>query len=360
MPCVGECVQIGIPAFTDLLCFRFHHDMAPSRDIAFRQWCDIAGVLFETDLPTPESVVDFTVDMTSYTIGGTMITQVDSVAQNSRRTASTIQRTNLDHYLLMVQLAGSFDGETDDGPFSLKEGDIGLLDLSRTVSMRMGVFRQVLLAIPTSILAPMMVAPDMVHGAVLGADAPLGRILRHHIETLFAQAGALTFKQLQGVLRATAMLTAACMAPVVEKHGKAVRSSKATQLPAIRSFIEQQLGNGNLSVETVLENFGLSRPSLYRLFASHGGVLLYIRRRRLERCLHEIAAPRNQDRRIAEIAYDWGFTNETAFSRSFRRTYGMSPREVRELGASHRLTNKVSNSAEAGHLEESIWRLRGN
>ncbi|MER6528588.1 helix-turn-helix transcriptional regulator [Streptomyces sp. NPDC001508] len=57
----------------------------------------------------------------------------------------------------------------------------------------------------------------------------------------------------------------------------------------------------------------------------------WIRHRRLERCRLDLNNPRLNARPIHAIAERWGFTNPTHFSRLFRATYGIPPRDYRNL-----------------------------
>jgi hypothetical protein len=54
-------------------------------------------------------------------------------------------------------------------------------------------------------------------------------------------------------------------------------------------------------------------------------------RHRLERCRLDLANPRLKARPIQAIAERLGFTNPTHFSRLFRATYGIPPRDYRNL-----------------------------
>ncbi|GAA4609774.1 hypothetical protein GCM10023107_93360 [Actinoplanes octamycinicus] len=64
---------------------------------------------------------------------------------------------------------------------------------------------------------------------------------------------------------------------------------------------------------------------------SRAGVSLgdWLRTQRLEACRRELAKPHNLDRTIASIAHQWGFADATHFSRVFRQTYGITPRDWR-------------------------------
>jgi AraC family transcriptional regulator, positive regulator of tynA and feaB len=55
----------------------------------------------------------------------------------------------------------------------------------------------------------------------------------------------------------------------------------------------------------------------------------YVQRRRLERCRRALEDPKQAHRLIGEIAFAWGFSDLSHFSRRFRATYGMTPSDYR-------------------------------
>jgi AraC-like DNA-binding protein len=67
-----------------------------------------------------------------------------------------------------------------------------------------------------------------------------------------------------------------------------------------------------------------------------GGVAAFIRQRRL-RGIHALLAAPHERRRISEIAFHFGFANNSHFSRTFRNTFGYSPREAREAATNDEL-----------------------
>ncbi|MGO4421042.1 helix-turn-helix domain-containing protein [Streptomyces sp. MCAF7] len=62
----------------------------------------------------------------------------------------------------------------------------------------------------------------------------------------------------------------------------------------------------------------------------------WIRRRRLERCCDDLADPSLKSRPIQTIAARWGFADPAHFSRLFRATYEMTPRDYRHLAVPFR------------------------
>jgi AraC-like DNA-binding protein len=98
-----------------------------------------------------------------------------------------------------------------------------------------------------------------------------------------------------------------------------------------RRFIGHNLADPDLTPEMLCTELGVSRSRLYRLFEPLGGISAYIRRQRLLKTGDALSD--SSDRRsISRIAEEWGFTDPSAYSRTFRHEFGMSPSEAREEG----------------------------
>ena len=55
----------------------------------------------------------------------------------------------------------------------------------------------------------------------------------------------------------------------------------------------------------------------------------YINERRLQRCRRALEDSRQDHRSIGEIAFKWGFSDLSHFSRRFKTRFGMSPSDYR-------------------------------
>jgi len=116
-------------------------------------------------------------------------------------------------------------------------------------------------------------------------------------------------------------------------HGDATATVAQTAMFAsICRHIDQRLDDPALGVESICAQFRCSRATLYRLFKQNGGVREHIQRRRLMACFKAITAPRHMQRRIFDIALDYGFVSPSHFSHLFRRHFDLSPSEAREMG----------------------------
>ncbi|WP_245322073.1 helix-turn-helix transcriptional regulator [Bradyrhizobium sp. LTSPM299] len=83
--------------------------------------------------------------------------------------------------------------------------------------------------------------------------------------------------------------------------------------------------------DDLCRRFELSRASLYRLFEADGGLARYIQEQRLDRALRLLVSPSSRGNRLIDLALDLQFSSDSSFVRAFRRHFGITPGEVREL-----------------------------
>jgi len=101
-----------------------------------------------------------------------------------------------------------------------------------------------------------------------------------------------------------------------------------------RSFVQDNLSDESLNRETVAKAVGISVRRLNEVFAKEDlSISSFIRTSRLEQVAADLADPRFTGQTISELANKWGFSSFQHFSKLFRRTYGLSPKEHR--GSTH-------------------------
>ncbi|MEO0452291.1 MAG: AraC family transcriptional regulator [Pseudomonadota bacterium] len=93
-------------------------------------------------------------------------------------------------------------------------------------------------------------------------------------------------------------------------------------------FIEQNLEDPDLSTKTLLDQFGVSRATLYRMFESLGGVRNYVTHRRAMSALFFLS--KNDGRRgfVQAACERWGFSSPANFNRTIQRLFGNSPKAL--------------------------------
>ena len=92
-------------------------------------------------------------------------------------------------------------------------------------------------------------------------------------------------------------------------------------------FIEEHLQE-DISTEALAQSAGLSPFYFQRLFKRLTGrpVLEYVKMRRLAMAVSALA---DREKRILDVAVEYGFSSHAAFTRAFKEAYGELPTEYR-------------------------------
>jgi AraC-like DNA-binding protein len=106
---------------------------------------------------------------------------------------------------------------------------------------------------------------------------------------------------------------------------------RATRRAAVLREIEQRSGDPQLSAAAVAARLGITTRYVHLLLEETGRTFSrLVLEKRLERAAALLRDPRWQQRRIADIAAEAGFSDLSYFSRAFRRAYGRTPSALRE------------------------------
>ena len=97
-----------------------------------------------------------------------------------------------------------------------------------------------------------------------------------------------------------------------------------------------------LSPDWLALKLEISRASLYRLFASHGGIMRYVQERRLLAVQAALSDPL-ETRRLSRLAADLGFKSEAHFSRSFRARFGITASRYRKMQLDASATTQLTS-----------------
>lgn len=323
----------------------------------FRAWQESIAVLYDIspDRHNPASGFVSTID--AFHLGSMAFGSAASGRQSFERSRLRVARDGIDHYLIQAYLEGRTGiamgrTETVAGP-----GDIVILDSAEPLSSWTEDFHNLTLVVPRAMLAPRLAVDGGHHGRVVPGSDPLAILLRAHMRELFATAPALSPARAELLGRPTLELVAALMNGTAEGAAEAAGAVQSVTLARIRRHIDDNLRKPGLSADGILRDLGLSRARLYRIFEPLGGVATYIRKRRLRRCLKDLADPAQRHRRISDIAWDWGFADQASFSRAFRAEFGTTPREARGLKGDWFREHAGDADSEVGDRRYETWLL---
>lgn len=110
----------------------------------------------------------------------------------------------------------------------------------------------------------------------------------------------------------------------------------------IKIYILRNLRDPDLSIDRIAAALRCSKRNLHKAFSNDGATISdTIWRLRLERCRRDLVSPACAWKSITEIAFSWGFSSATHFSKVFKDAYGMSPKAYRLMGGGDGGTEKV-------------------
>lgn len=286
------------------------------------------------DVIAPTDEDDFNVTTTTVMTGNALLVDTRATDLEYDRTPAHIARGGLDHYHITLCVEGEMRFSSGRREATLGPGDICLLDMAqpnRTV-LRAGGGRTRLIAIilQRAMLAPRLAHPDSATATLLSSDHPHARLLASHYAALALppepQGGNVeaTVEAITDLMAAAAGGTAAIVAGVE-------RAERHLYLAIIKRRIANNLETDALTVEELCHHFRISRATLYRLFEADGGLAHYVREQRLHLAFRRLISPAAQDDRLIDLAVGMRFSSDSTFIRAFRRRFGLTPGELREL-----------------------------
>jgi AraC-like DNA-binding protein len=116
--------------------------------------------------------------------------------------------------------------------------------------------------------------------------------------------------------------------------GERVLESKETSVRQahfrrIEQFVRRNLATEDLSPPAIAAASGISVRYLHQIFHEKGtSIGRWVREQRLRYCDEALRDPGSR-RSIAEIAYSWGFSDQSKFSRHYKACFGHTPSEAR-------------------------------
>jgi AraC-like DNA-binding protein len=275
----------------------------------------------------------------------------------ARRTRRLISSTDPDYLKVSVQMRGSGVVSQGDQQAALGPGDFILYDAARPyqfsagapVYLRTVVFPRDALRLSPAQLQRLTTRPisgrEGVGFMVSQYFAALGR----QLDTGACSASWYLSEATLDLLGASFAERLAC----TEKSG--LGSGKAGLLLRVRTYIEHRLSDPDLDIATIAGAHHVSVRYLQKLFEGQEQTVTgWIRAQRLEHCRRDLANPALAEEPVASIAARWGLIDAPHFSRLFKSTYGLAPRDHRaktltEFQASCSNLAALASASSSGH-----------
>jgi len=114
----------------------------------------------------------------------------------------------------------------------------------------------------------------------------------------------------------------------VEEETKGIEISANKVADDVEKIIKDAVPSGIPSITQVGDHMGMSNRTLTRRLAENGVTFRDLIKKTQEKVSKDLL--KHSDRNIAEIAFETGFSEQSAFNRAFKRWTGFSPLEFRK------------------------------
>lgn len=300
--------------------------------VAFTKWRDIVArslLNFDFDFEEPQS---FKGSVQSRPFADLEFINMTCDRHAAYRDASKIEQGQRPEYLMTLQLSGEFRLTQDDRTAVLRPGQFTFYDSTKPASLASSDgYRALCIKFPQKLITTSNEALNEMTATRIDAGTGLApsvwALLSTLNETLDSMTNVNRYSTVSGVMNLV---------------GSMLLSQTALQVPArqpetreflmhrIHEYIDEHLGNPDLSPQQIADAHFISLRYLHSLFQDSGNsVSAWIRERRVERCRRDLADPMLINVPAVAIAKRWGFKGASHFGQIFKTATGLTPADFR-------------------------------
>ncbi|WP_085033499.1 helix-turn-helix domain-containing protein [Ensifer aridi] len=317
----------------------------------FPSWHAHMAPLVDVQLPEGISPDDgFPAEQVGWHLGELLVVQQRAPGFSYTRSRSMLRSSPIDHWNVGLVRSGRAWTEVDRRVAEIGPGEVFFRSLGYPYRGRTTEAETILLFMPYELLADDASMLEAANNSVLSGS--LADLLVNYINGMEANLDNITVEEVPRIVRTIRDMVVACAVAVRPETGGP--QAKMGVMERAHRYIHLNLHSPELTPEAICRELGISRTRLYQLFEPSGGVLNYIRRRRLLQAYADLSDPTN-NRPIAEIAEAAGFDVAANFTRAFNHEFGASPREIRKAAAAERPVAPVPPSERHGGATIGDW-----
>ncbi|UWU93076.1 helix-turn-helix domain-containing protein [Bradyrhizobium sp. CB1015] len=283
--------------------------------------------------PEPAVAAGFPARVEHVRLGDAAINRVSFPEHVVRRSAADIAASDRSCFYLNLKLAGRCRIQQDGREISLSPGQVGIFDSDRQFALLHDRGPQLRVAsfwVPAEALRERLPASFDVVAARLSDDPVVGHLIVETARTL--SEGALQMSEDEGVrlFRALIELVAVSLSRGSRLHAAETESLADATTLAVKRAIYRRLRRPGLAVADIADAVGISERYVHKLLARSGSSFTdYVIDHRLDGAARDLRNPAMAERAIGAIAFDWGFSDLSHFTRRFKQRFGCRPRDWR-------------------------------
>jgi AraC-like DNA-binding protein len=283
----------------------------------------------EVDLPSnPAHIRAVT---TTSVLGPVEISDIDWNVTALRRTAGPMADDVEPYVFVGFQERGVSRFVQGGRVAEIRPGDLVVLENTKPYTVSFGgIIHTASVRVPTQVLGLPPSLLGQITAVRLGPERPVVNAAAAFLSRLVRDQAAFGESDAGLLAQPCIELIRAVVTAGLGRDDLAREPLHLTLPQRVMAYIRLHLAERDLNAARIAAEHHISVRQLY-LALSGAGISLgdWIRAQRLEECRRELASARHQFVTIEAIAHRWGFASAPHFSRVFKSTYGVSPREWR-------------------------------
>ncbi|WP_024507261.1 helix-turn-helix domain-containing protein [Bradyrhizobium sp. ARR65] len=282
---------------------------------------DLCG-RFDID-PLEASSLDGRVNYT--TVSRLKLCQIEASQHRVGHTDWRIRSTEHPYIKIHFQTYGISYFEQDGRRMEIVPGDILAYDVScpHTITSPM-LTRHDVVIVPKELLRERGFHTERMSACKLSSRAGTGRIAHEFVHAAFDEATKLSPNSAAGVAESLIDLL---LLPLREADRTFDRVGPEAMYIRAQAFIREHLRDPDLCIDQISAALGCTKRYLHMLFSERGMTVSdYIWRARLQNCRQELET--HAGKTITDVAFSWGFSSSSHFSRVFRKYFGVVPSSI--------------------------------
>jgi AraC-like DNA-binding protein len=269
----------------------------------------------------------FDANLSGYTLGRVCIAELGARSHGWNRTRQHIERDPTDDVVAMYMERGKVITMQNERQIVLNPGDIALYDAARPFTHDLRTESMLLKRLPRSMVQSHYAHAGSVANRKIAEHRPLARILGIMMREALAVASAAPPAVACRFATALVDTLSAAMEMQFALPAGAERNRHDRRYESALAYVEKNLDNGHLTVDTMAVALHVSQRTLARTFAAYGTTAMQeVWGRRLAASFDTLNQGRV--RQVTQAAYQCGFADLSHFCRLFKKTYGCSPGAV--------------------------------
>ena len=311
--------------------------LAPKRQI--QCWTDALTELcghFDIDpmeAPSFEGQVNYT------TVSRLKLCQIEASQHRVAQTISRAKASQHPYVKILFQTHGVSYFEQDGRGIEVMPGDCLAYDVSCPhVIVSPAMTRHEVVIVPKELLQERGFCLSKMSAFKVSALTGTGRIAHDFVHAAFDEAAKLSPYNAVGVADSLIDLL---LLPLREADTMFDRVGPEAMYIRAQAFIREHLRDPDLCIDQISAALGCTKRYLHMLFSDRGiTVSDFIWRARLQHCRQELETQAGKT--ITDIAFSWGFSSSSHFSRVFRKYFGVVPSAIVKAQHSNNLPSNVA------------------